>query len=77
MDDKLMKELKIKEVQKMKNPTILMNETDFEGFKMEIETKTNIKVNRNSTYKGIPIKTNNSVQRGNIIIYDDVYHNWL
>jgi hypothetical protein len=37
MDDKLRKELKAKKISEMKNPTILMNENDFEVFKKEID----------------------------------------
>ena len=39
MDEKLRKELAKKKIQGMKNPTILMNENDFEIFKKEVESK--------------------------------------
>lgn len=77
MDDKLRQELRAKEISEMKNPTILMNENDFEIFKKEIESKTTIVVGDNPTYEGVPIKTNNIIQSGNIVVYDDVSHNWL
>lgn len=77
MDGKLRHELKIKKIREMKNPTILMNETDFEVFKKEIELKTTIVVGDNPTYEGVPIKTNNMIQSGNIVVCDDVSHNWL
>ena len=59
----------------MKNPTILMNEKDFEDFKKEIESKTTIIVGSNLTYEGVPIKTSQVIEKGNIIVYDDVSHN--
>jgi len=77
MDEKIRHELKIKKIREMKNPTILMNETDFEGFKKDIETKTTIVVGNNPTYQGVPIKTSQIIEKGNIVVYDDVYHNWL
>ena len=76
MDEKLREELS-KAIQEMKNPTILMNEKDFEVFKKEIESKTTIVVVHNPTYEGVPIKTNNIIQSGNIVVYDDVSNNWL
>ncbi len=54
----------------MKNPTILMNEKDFEVLKSSVESKTTITVGNNPTYEGVPIKPNNIIQRGNIIVYD-------
>ena len=77
MDEKLRQELAKKKIREMKNPTILMNENDFEVFKKEIESKTTIVVGNNPTYEGVPIKTNNIIQSGNIVVYDDVSHNWL
>jgi len=77
MDEKLRQELRLKKIREMKNPTILMNETDFEVFKKEIESKTTIVVGENPTYECVPIKTNNIIQRGNIIVSDDFSHNWL
>ena len=77
MDDKLRQELRAKKIREMKNPIILMHETDFEVFKKEIESKTTVVVGDNPTYEGVPIKTNNIIQSGNIVIYDDVSHNWL
>lgn len=77
MDEKLRHQLKIKKVRDMKNPTILMYEKDFEALKKEIESKTTIIVGKNPTYEGVPIKTNNIIQRGNVVVYDDVSHNWL
>ncbi len=78
MDEKLRHQLKIKKVREMKNPTILMNKTDFETFKKEVEAKVNnFKVGENPTYEGVPIKTKDFIEQGNIIIYDDVMTNWL
>jgi hypothetical protein len=77
MDNKLRQELRAKKIREMKNPTILMNENDFEVFKRGIESKTTIVVGDNLTYEGVPIKTNNIIQSGNIVVYDDVSFNWL
>ena len=77
MDEKLRQELRAKKIREMKNPTILMNENDFKFFKKEIESKTTVVVGDNPTYEGVPIKTNNIIQSGNIVVYDDVSHNWL
>lgn len=77
MDEKLRQELRAKKIREMKKPTILMNENDFEVFKKQIESKTTVAVGNNPTYEGVPIKTNNIIQRGNVVVYDDVYHNWL
>ena len=77
MDDKLRQELRVKKIREMKNPTILINENDFEVFKKEIESKTTVAVGDNPTYEGVPIKINNIIQSGNIVIYDDFSHNWL
>lgn len=35
-------------------------------------TVQNLCVGKNPTYEGIPIKTNEIVQKGNVIVYDDV-----
>ena len=54
-----------------------MNENDFEVFKKEIESKTTVVVGDNPTYEDVPIKTNNIIQSGDIVVYDDVSPNWL
>ena len=55
-----------------------MNKTDFETFKKEVEAKVNnLKVGENPTYEGIPIKTKDFIEEGNIIIYDDVKPNYI
>jgi hypothetical protein len=77
MDEKLRKELAKKKIHGMKNPTILMNENDFEIFKKEVESKTTVVVCNNPTYQGVPIKTSQIIEKGNIIVYDDVSYNWL
>ena len=77
MDEKIRHELKNEKIREMKNPTILMNETDFEVFKKEIEAKTTVIVGNNPTYQGLPVKTSQIIEKGNIIVYDDVYHNWI
>lgn len=77
MDEKLRQELAKKKIREMKNPTILMNENYFDVFKKEIESKITVVVGNNPTYQGVPIKTSQTIEKGNIIIYDDVSHNWL
>lgn len=73
MDDKISHQLRIKKIREMKNPTIVMNKTDFENFKKDVESKVvNLKVGLNPTYEGIPIKTSDIIERGNIVVYDDV-----
>lgn len=39
MDDKLRQELRAKKIREMKNPTILMNENDFEVSKKKLNQK--------------------------------------
>lgn len=34
-------------------------------------------VGNNPTYQGVPIKTSQIIEKGNIVVYDDVSHNWL
>lgn len=78
MDEKLRHQLRTKKVRDMKNPIILMNETDFENLKREVEAKVyNFKVGDAPTYEGVPIKAKSFIERGNIIIYDDVITNRL
>ena len=73
MDDKIKHQLRIQKIREMKNPTILMNTTDFENFKKEVESKvTNLKVGSNPTYEGFPIKTSDIIEKGNLVVYDDV-----
>jgi len=72
MNDKIRQELREKKIREMKNPTILMNENDFEDFKKEVESKTTLKVGNTPTYEGIPIKTSDMIQKGNVFVYDDV-----
>ena len=74
MDEKLRQELAKKKIREMKNPTILMNETDFEVFKKEVESKTTVVVGNNPTYQGVPVKTSQIIEKGNFIVYDDVSH---
>jgi hypothetical protein len=77
MDEKLREELAKKKIREMKNPTILMNENDFNVFKKEVESKTTVVVGNNPTYQGVPIKTSQTIEKGNFIVYDDVSRNWL
>ena len=70
---KLRKQLTIKKIREMKNPTILMNGEDFESFKKEVESKVNnLKVGKNPTYEGISIMVRDFIEQGNLIVYDDV-----
>lgn len=73
MDEQIKQQLRQQKIREMKNPTILMNDVDFENFKKEVESKVvNFKVGANPTYEGIPIKVNEFIEKGNIIVYDDV-----
>ena len=55
-----------------------MNSNDFDAFKKELESKLqNFNVGENPTYQGVPIKTSSIVEKGNIIVYDDISFNWL
>lgn len=77
MDKKLKQELAKNEIRAMKNPTILMNENDFECFKKEIESTTTKEVGSNPAYQGVPIKISIAIQKGQIVVYDDVFHKGL
>jgi len=73
MEANIKHQLKVKKVREMKNPTILMNEKDFENFKKEVESKINdFKVGDNPSYEGVPILTACHIEQGNILIYDCV-----
>jgi pyridoxine/pyridoxamine 5'-phosphate oxidase len=57
----------------MKNPTILMNNKDLEALIKQVESQVdNFKVGTPPTYGGFPIIAREYVEKGNIIIYDDV-----
>jgi len=76
MDDKIRHELSIKKVREMRNPKILMNSEDFTAFKIELESKvTNFKVGDKPTYEGIPIVVRDYVDKGTIIVFDDI--SWM
>lgn len=71
MDDKIRHQLKINNIGKMKSPIILMNPTDFDNFKKKGASKVqNLKIGKNPTYQGIPVKTHNAVEKGSIVVYD-------
>ena len=73
MDKQIKQQLRLQKIREMKNPTIVMNNTDFENFKKDAESKVvNLKVGLNPTYNGIPIKTSDIIERGNVVVYDDV-----
>jgi hypothetical protein len=73
MDEKIKQQIRSQKIREMKNPTIMMNKTDFENFKKDVESKVvNLKVGLNPTYEGVPIKTNDLIEIGNMVIYDDV-----
>jgi hypothetical protein len=73
MVEKIKHQIRLQKIMEMKSPTILMNKTDFEDFKKEVESKVvNLKVGLNPTYEGIPIKTSDLIEVGNLVVYDDV-----
>lgn len=65
MDDKIKNQLRIDRIRNMKNPTIVMNDIDF-GL-LKIESKYNC-----PTYLGLPIMSHNYIEKGILIIYDDI-----
>lgn len=73
MEEKIIQQLKLAKVRQMKNPTIVMNNVDFDNFKNELALKViGLKVGENPTFNGIPIKIREYIQSGNVIIYDDI-----
>ena len=78
MEEKIKQEVRLSKIREMKKPTILMNETDFENFKNEVESKVvNLKLGDNPKYAGIPIKTCRIVEKGTVIVYDDWLNSWI
>jgi hypothetical protein len=76
MEEKLIEELKKNKVREMKNPNILMNTKDLEIFLKEIEDKvSNFQPIENPDYMGVPIKARDYIQKGDLIIYDNVNFN--
>lgn len=72
MEKQIEHQLKIKKVREMKNPTILMNDKDFESFKKEVESKVNnLKIGDNTTYGGFPIIVRDHFEQGRLLIYDN------
>ena len=72
MEKEIIQQLKIERIRGMKNPTILMNDKDFEKLKKEIESKvSNFKVGENPTYNGIPIIVRNYLEEGHMLFYDN------
>lgn len=79
MEEKLKSELKIKmlKVLAMKKPTILLNSKDLESLINEFENKVNVKQALPFTYQGFPVKSNDWMEKGTVIIYDDVWPHHL
>lgn len=78
MDEEIRKKLSIEKIRNMKKPTILMNKDDFDDLKKEIDPQAAVVVGTNTTYttdKGVPIKTSQFIDKGNIIVYDDAFNN--
>lgn len=72
MSEKIKEQLRIINIRKMKKPTILMNEKDFEEFEKNVELElVNFKSGNNPTYQGIPISTRYFIQRGEVIVFDN------
>lgn len=73
MDEKIIQQLRAKKISEMKNPTILMNKSDFDSFKERLEsTVLNFKVGDKPTYQNIPIKVSTKIESGNIVVYDSL-----
>ena len=73
MDEQIRSELRQKKISEMKQPIILMNESDFQKFKSYIESNTNIIIGDSLKYDGVPIRINNTVQEGEIVVYDCIF----
>jgi hypothetical protein len=77
MEEKIDRELKAKAIHEMKEPTILMNDLDFDNWVMDLEDKLdNFKIDKNLVYKGFPIKAIPFLGRGCIIVYDNYTNNF-
>ena len=64
-------------IRAMKNPTIHMNQNDFDVWSKELQSKVqNFKVGEKPTYKGIPVKISNILETGTIVVLDDVPKSW-
>lgn len=59
--------LQTEKVQLMNNPTILMDSSDFEEFKMKIECKDNNSI----LFDKFPVVVNKICPNGTAFIYDD------
>lgn len=78
MDKKIRHQLRIKKIQLMKHPTILMNIIDFDLFKKKLESNVvNFKLGEVPTYENIPIKTSDFVEIGTVIIYDNIFKEFM
>ncbi|MBE9489099.1 MAG: hypothetical protein IMY67_02295 [Bacteroidetes bacterium] len=72
MEETIRKLLVISNINKMENQSILMNKTDFENFKKEVESKVkNLKPSNISTYEGVPIVVNSLIKRGKAYVCDN------
>ena len=72
MQEQLENQLKADKVKNMLNPNILMNESDFDGLRELLESISNVKTGEFPTYEGMPISSNDNIQKGTIIIYDKI-----
>lgn len=72
MHEKIRHRLRASKISEMQNPTIMINSEDFESFKTELSSNgQNFKIPDNPTYKNMPIKINDKIQQGTVVIYDD------
>lgn len=76
MDEAIRHQLKVKKVREMKNPVIAMNDMDLHDLIEEVKSKVQgFEPTTNPTYEGIPIKESKAIERGTIIVYDDIFNN--
>lgn len=73
MEETIRDSIRIAEVRKIKNPTVVMNDKDLETFIKKIEAKVNnFKFGDNPTYEGIPIVGRKEIEQGKFFIYDGI-----
>lgn len=76
MEEKIREHLRISKMIGLKKPKILMNSDDFVEFKTDLQSNViNLDEGYIPTFEGVPIESNNMIQKGNIVIADSFYMN--
>ena len=73
VENRIIEKLKSKKIRAMESPVIIMNEDDFEDLKSSVESKSTIMIGEVPTYGGIPLKTSYLINKGSVIVYDDIW----